>query len=182
MIATVSPSSANCEHTINTLRYADRVKELKGPSNISLEKQNKITQIQQPLSSRHSPSPVKKELFFSTSKMTSTLPKPQPQPTSSLNQMMDFNSIDFTDEQLELDEFMIDSSPLKLTESDDSFLLASISSKSAKPASKATVAKLKEAVHHSIAILYDRVSNCSDADQLELLGEELEGLLAAFNK
>eukprot|EP00659_Diplonema_papillatum_P013512 gene13512-20808_t len=30
MIACVSPSSANCEHSLNTLRYADRVKELKG--------------------------------------------------------------------------------------------------------------------------------------------------------
>ncbi|RNF10432.1 putative MCAK-like kinesin [Trypanosoma rangeli] len=29
MIGTVSPSSNSCEHTLNTLRYADRVKELK---------------------------------------------------------------------------------------------------------------------------------------------------------
>lgn len=29
MIANISPSSSNCEHTLNTLRYADRVKELK---------------------------------------------------------------------------------------------------------------------------------------------------------
>ena len=29
MIANVSPSSTNCEHTLNTLRYTDRVKELK---------------------------------------------------------------------------------------------------------------------------------------------------------
>jgi kinesin family member 2/24 len=29
MIANVSPSSGSCEHTLNTLRYADRVKELK---------------------------------------------------------------------------------------------------------------------------------------------------------
>eukprot|EP00758_Cryptobia_borreli_P000590 Tbor_TRINITY_DN1260_c0_g1::TRINITY_DN1260_c0_g1_i1::g.5747::m.5747/K10393/KIF2_24, MCAK; kinesin family member 2/24 len=29
MIAAVSPSSHNCEHTLNSLRYADRVKELK---------------------------------------------------------------------------------------------------------------------------------------------------------
>jgi len=29
MIACVSPSGASCEHTLNTLRYADRVKELK---------------------------------------------------------------------------------------------------------------------------------------------------------
>ncbi|RUS24860.1 P-loop containing nucleoside triphosphate hydrolase protein [Jimgerdemannia flammicorona] len=30
MIATVSPNGSNSEHTLNTLRYADRVKELKG--------------------------------------------------------------------------------------------------------------------------------------------------------
>ncbi|OMJ73142.1 hypothetical protein SteCoe_28238 [Stentor coeruleus] len=29
MIANISPASNNCEHTLNTLRYADRVKELK---------------------------------------------------------------------------------------------------------------------------------------------------------
>ncbi|ORZ37533.1 P-loop containing nucleoside triphosphate hydrolase protein [Catenaria anguillulae PL171] len=33
MIATVSPNMSNSEHTLNTLRYADRVKELKGGSN-----------------------------------------------------------------------------------------------------------------------------------------------------
>eukprot|EP00667_Euglena_gracilis_P010948 EG_transcript_11173 len=31
MIACVSPASSNCEHTLNTLRYAYRVKELKEP-------------------------------------------------------------------------------------------------------------------------------------------------------
>lgn len=29
MIATISPSFNDCENTLNTLRYADRVKELK---------------------------------------------------------------------------------------------------------------------------------------------------------
>jgi hypothetical protein len=29
MIANVGPGAASCEHTLNTLRYADRVKELK---------------------------------------------------------------------------------------------------------------------------------------------------------
>ena len=28
MIAMIGPSMASCEHTLNTLRYADRVKEL----------------------------------------------------------------------------------------------------------------------------------------------------------
>ena len=31
MIGNISPSSATSEHTLNTLRYADRVKELKKP-------------------------------------------------------------------------------------------------------------------------------------------------------
>ncbi|KAJ1977933.1 hypothetical protein H4R35_002105 [Dimargaris xerosporica] len=30
MIATISPNISNCEHTLNTLRYTDRVKEIKG--------------------------------------------------------------------------------------------------------------------------------------------------------
>ena len=30
VIATVSPGSESCEHTLNTLRYADRLKELRG--------------------------------------------------------------------------------------------------------------------------------------------------------
>jgi hypothetical protein len=29
MVANISPSSGCCEHTLNTLRYSDRVKELK---------------------------------------------------------------------------------------------------------------------------------------------------------
>ena len=33
MIANMSPTFSCCEHTLNTLRYADRVKELKKPSN-----------------------------------------------------------------------------------------------------------------------------------------------------
>ena len=33
MIGNFSPSSVNAEHTLNTLRYADRVKELKRSDN-----------------------------------------------------------------------------------------------------------------------------------------------------
>lgn len=35
MIGNISPSSGSCEHTLNTLRYADRVKELKKPQDNS---------------------------------------------------------------------------------------------------------------------------------------------------
>ncbi|KAI8373831.1 P-loop containing nucleoside triphosphate hydrolase protein [Blakeslea trispora] len=45
MIATISPNQSNSEHTLNTLRYADRVKELKG------EKDRKaVSQPDQPIS------------------------------------------------------------------------------------------------------------------------------------
>ena len=32
MVANISPNSSSCEHTLNTLRYADRVKEMTKPS------------------------------------------------------------------------------------------------------------------------------------------------------
>lgn len=201
MIATVSPSSANCEHTINTLRYADRVKELKGPSNL-VSLPDEFSQ-SSPLSSA---SPVYK----------TALPiKSIKSPTKLQNPVLFSSPI--VDEDLDDDTLMIDSSPLKLTESDDSFLLSTFSntekrknettkntnkneykestkdydyvssSQSQKSQisfkkSSASSSKLKESLHHSIAVLYDRVSNCQDADLLELLGDELDGLLAAFNK
>jgi len=33
MIGNISPAQVNCEYTLNTLRYADRVKELKNDKN-----------------------------------------------------------------------------------------------------------------------------------------------------
>ncbi|CEG81799.1 Putative Kinesin family member 2/24 [Rhizopus microsporus] len=36
MIATISPNSANSDHTLNTLRYADRIKEFRGESDSRL--------------------------------------------------------------------------------------------------------------------------------------------------
>ena len=43
MIANVSPNSASCEHTLNTLRYADRVK-----GNIQLHTSSRPTTLQMP--------------------------------------------------------------------------------------------------------------------------------------
>jgi hypothetical protein len=40
MIANVSPTQSCCEHTLNTLRYADRVKELKKPTDPQADTQN----------------------------------------------------------------------------------------------------------------------------------------------
>jgi len=43
MIANISPASNCCEHTLNTLRYADRVKELKkDTSGHALSKDDKL--------------------------------------------------------------------------------------------------------------------------------------------
>lgn len=175
MIATVSPSSANCEHTINTLRYADRVKELKGPSNLVAEEFKEIREIPSPMANKLiPPSTIPVRSNTNIIAMASVTPNPQ-----SFDDDLMIN-----DE--EIDSLMKESSsPLKLTESDDSFLLSTFPSsqqhQNSQSSTKST-SKLKETLHHSIAVLYDRVSNCGDADLLELLKDELEGLLAAFNK
>ena len=166
MIATVSPSSANCEHTINTLRYADRVKELKGSNGglVTFEdcSEMEIREIPSPMApppSTIKAAPIKYEEY-----------------------VLDEDLMDEADNLLQSS-----SSPLKLTESDDSFLLSTfpVPPSSSQPFSvtkSKSSCKLKESLHHSIAVLYDRVSNCHDSDLLELLGEEIDGLLAAFNK
>ncbi|XP_070701000.1 kinesin-like protein KIF2C [Pempheris klunzingeri] len=46
MIAMVSPGMASCEYTMNTLRYADRVKELKGNS-----KTSGVAKVEEPINS-----------------------------------------------------------------------------------------------------------------------------------
>lgn len=44
MIANISPASNCCEHTLNTLRYADRVKELKkDTSGKPISKEDKLS-------------------------------------------------------------------------------------------------------------------------------------------
>lgn len=163
MIATVSPSSANCEHTINTLRYADRVKELKGPSNLGTGEALMPREVYSPANKSKIPVAAVSEKIKTTTLQEEFV---------------------FDNEMDDLDAFNdnLDSSPLKLTESDDSFLLSTFEKKTTKTSTTKSVVKLKESLHHSIAVLYDRVSNCNDADLLELLGDELEGLLAAFNK
>jgi hypothetical protein len=187
MIATVSPSSGNCEHTINTLRYADRVKELKGPSNLGTEDVYMRTPPppNNPVRKTSIPTYIKELTSFSPSKAPIS-------PLVGDNRMnIETNLFDEFDNTDDTINSYLSSSPIKLTESDDSFILNSISNNnsnnnnnnnnnnSGKPKS---TGKLREHLHHSIAVLYDRVSNCEDSDLLELLGEEMEGLLAAFNK
>ena len=41
MIGNISPSLSSCEHTLNTLRYADRVKELKKPQSSKPQQKSK---------------------------------------------------------------------------------------------------------------------------------------------
>lgn len=48
MIATVSPNQSNSEHTLNTLRYADRVKELKNGT-VTNNEQHQQQQLQPPI-------------------------------------------------------------------------------------------------------------------------------------
>ena len=211
MIATVSPSSANCEHTINTLRYADRVKELKGPSNLGSEEIYKHGSCNNKNANETGSSELKSPNNFRSSvPIRTTMPKSTlntvayndnvntnlnrvniftvSTPITKKSSINDINSLEFDSPLIHHDSVMKDdSSPLKLTESDDSFLLSTFSSQSNNnsknsQAKSRSATKLRESLHHSIAVLYDRVSNCTDEELLELLEEELEGLLAAFNK
>lgn len=42
MIGNISPGSGSCENTLNTLRYADRVKQLKKGGNEGMSKEERL--------------------------------------------------------------------------------------------------------------------------------------------
>ncbi|KAI3434487.1 hypothetical protein D9Q98_002563 [Chlorella vulgaris] len=60
MIANVSPNSGSCEHTLNTLRYADRVKEIRKPGSADTASREQLVQQgpPQPAVVRQQPAPV----------------------------------------------------------------------------------------------------------------------------
>lgn len=182
MIATVSPSSSNCEHTINTLRYADRVKELKGPSNLGIEEILSVnSNIQSPLKYFNEPN----DCFVDVSKVTT--PTKVTFPSSPL--ASEFKSLNYSQPNTSItDDYtpdLIMNESLNEDEDDpnDSFLMSCSNSISLSIAKKPkSIARLRENLHHSIAVLYDRVSHCGDGDLLELLADEMDGILAAFNK
>jgi kinesin family protein 2/24 len=60
MIATVSPGASSADHTINTLRYADRIKEKK-VSEVTKSRRNKATSSEQEPRSNQRPNRPKKE-------------------------------------------------------------------------------------------------------------------------
>ena len=170
MIATVSPAAANCEHTINTLRYADRVKELKGPSGCGSEEVVSFaSRLSSPIKQAFE-SPLKQKAFDSPLKQSySTQPSPtlkqnysvQPSPTKQ--QRIEMTPIQVSTDLMDLE---LDESLLKDTRSID----------------PAVLAKKRDKLHQSIAVLYDRVSSTKDLDMIELLQEEVDTLLSAIPK
>jgi hypothetical protein len=72
MIANVSPAASCCEHTLNTLRYADRVKELK--KDLAGTKQN-VTQERELFLARNNKNVTKIAL-----NQTTLQPRGTPQP------------------------------------------------------------------------------------------------------
>jgi len=77
MIANVSPASSCCEHTLNTLRYADRVKELKK----ELPGKIVVTQEREMLLARNN-----KNVKTIALNQTTLMPKNMPQPLAMNNQ------------------------------------------------------------------------------------------------
>uniref|UniRef100_A0A7N0TJ06 Kinesin-like protein n=1 Tax=Kalanchoe fedtschenkoi TaxID=63787 RepID=A0A7N0TJ06_KALFE len=87
MISCISPSSGSCEHTINTLRYADRVK--------SLSKGN---------GSRREVTQMNTSLRESTTFLSSSaVPVPSPYDVDELPKQTEGNEIDLVEEQYESD-------------------------------------------------------------------------------
>ncbi|PVU88270.1 hypothetical protein BB561_005946 [Smittium simulii] len=81
MIATVAPNNSNCEHTLNTLRYADRVKSIKNKSSSPhplLKSPSNITSSRPTLSNKNLPN----------SKFTSN---PPPSQDDSINETSNSN-------------------------------------------------------------------------------------------
>lgn len=68
MIGNISPCAASCEHTLNTLRYADRVKELKKPNNAEFNSQ--LTSLDQLSRQLMLPRQDSKKIFFIVSLST----------------------------------------------------------------------------------------------------------------
>jgi hypothetical protein len=161
MIATVSPAAANCEHTINTLRYADRVKELKGPSGRGSEE---VVSFASRLSS-----PVKQAADSLFQKTAAAFDSPLKQSYSVSSRASP------TRQSLELTPIQM-SSDLMYLELDESLL------KDSRSADPGKLAKRRDKLHQSIAVLYDRVSATKDLDMIELLQEEVDTLLSAIPK
>jgi hypothetical protein len=64
MIATVSPNQSNSEHTLNTLRYGDRVKELKGEKQDNLwQEEETVEEITQEITIDEDPSLFQQDFF-----------------------------------------------------------------------------------------------------------------------
>lgn len=88
MIANVGPGNLSCEHTLNTLRYADRVKELKKESEIGVRKQP-ITKERELMLARRNTNTTKVNLNQNTLK-PQDMPQPlqmQPKPVSFQSQI-----------------------------------------------------------------------------------------------
>lgn len=179
MIATVSPAAANCEHTINTLRYADRVKELKGPSGCGSEEivsfasrlSTPTKQTASPLKQRPTfESPLRQTSIFSTSASSAAAAKQKSVPDSPLKQQHQPNNASIEMNPIQMSVDLMDLG------FDESLLTA------ARKVDPNLLTKKRDKLHQTIAVLYDRVSSCKDLDMIELLQEEVDTLLSAIPK
>lgn len=95
MIANISPSHASLEHTMNTLRYANRVKELHHrPSSSTPQQRRNRAKVFSAKTSRHRPFTA--DPTYSQSRPSSSASKPRPQISRSVSIDSSIKVMDYT--------------------------------------------------------------------------------------
>lgn len=184
MLATISPSTATVEHTLNTLRYADRLRDVAdadGPR--QLGEQITIEDVElkgaEVKSRRTSYLPaLEKTIADKTVAFDKALEKNAPEkPTPS-------KALDKPTPSKALEKSNASKSLEKPDSSKSSFASSKSSLPSTKPLeislSRSTESGALEGIRKTLDSIWQLASECADEDVVQLMGEELSTLHQAF--